>query len=82
MSKDTISRITDKVIEDTTEWCNRPLESVYPVMFIDAIFVRVRCGDSFCQTCCKARGLHTMVRPQFSIGGRFALCQASGFSSR
>jgi transposase-like protein len=25
VSKDTISRITDKVIEEMTEWCNRPL---------------------------------------------------------
>jgi putative transposase len=45
VSKDTISRITDKVIEEMTEWCNRPLESVYPVMFIDAIFVKVRDGQ-------------------------------------
>ena len=26
VSKDTISRITDKVVEEMTEWCNRPLE--------------------------------------------------------
>ena len=44
-SKDTISKITDKVIEEMTEWCNRPLESVYPVVFIDAIFVKVRDGQ-------------------------------------
>ena len=45
VSKDTISNITDKVIEEMTEWCNRPLESVYPVVFIDAIFVKVRDGQ-------------------------------------
>ncbi len=45
VSKDTISKITDKVIEEMTEWCNRPLESVYPVVFIDAIFVKVRDGQ-------------------------------------
>ena len=45
VSKDTISRITDKVIEEMTDWCNRPLESVYPVVFIDAIFVKVRDGQ-------------------------------------
>jgi hypothetical protein len=28
-----------------TEWCNRPLEPVYPVVFIDAIFVKVRDGQ-------------------------------------
>lgn len=45
VSKDTISRITDKVIGEMTEWCNRPLEPVYPVVFIDAISVKVRDGQ-------------------------------------
>lgn len=45
VSKDTISRITDKVLEEMTEWCNRPLDRVYPVMFIDAIVVKVRDGQ-------------------------------------
>ena len=45
VSKDTISRITDKVIEEMTEWCNRPLEPAYPVVFIDAIFVKIRDGQ-------------------------------------
>ena len=45
VSKDTISRITDKVIEEMTEWRNRPLDRVYPVLFIDAIVVKVRDGQ-------------------------------------
>jgi putative transposase len=45
VSKDTISRITDKVIAEMAEWCNRPLESVYPVVFIDALFVKIRDGQ-------------------------------------
>lgn len=45
VGKDTISRITDKVIGEMAEWCHRPLESVYPVVFIDAIFVKVRDGQ-------------------------------------
>jgi transposase-like protein len=45
ISKDTISKITDKVIEEMTEWCNRPLDPVYPVIFIDAIVVKVRDGQ-------------------------------------
>jgi transposase-like protein len=45
VGKDTISRITDKVIEEMTEWRNRPLDRVYPVMFIDAIVVKVRDGQ-------------------------------------
>lgn len=45
VSKDTISRITDKVVGEMTEWQNRPLERVYPVMFIDAVHVKVRDGQ-------------------------------------
>ena len=45
VSKDTISRITNKVCEEMTEWCQRPLDRVYPVLFIDAIVVKVRDGQ-------------------------------------
>ncbi len=45
VSKDTISRITDKVVAEMTEWRNRPLDRVYPVIFIDAIVVKVRDGQ-------------------------------------
>jgi transposase-like protein len=45
VSKDTISRITDLVIAEMTEWCARPLDPVYPVMFIDALVVKIRDGQ-------------------------------------
>lgn len=45
MSKETITRITDRVIETMGEWQNRPLERVYPVVFIDAINVKIREGQ-------------------------------------
>src|SRR5690349_15502971 len=45
LSRDTISRITDKVVEEMTEWRNRPLDRVYPVLFIDAIVGKVRDGQ-------------------------------------
>jgi len=45
ISKDTVSRITDKVTGEMTEWLNRPLETVYPVIFIDAMVVKVRDGQ-------------------------------------
>jgi putative transposase len=44
VSRATISTITDKVIDGMTEWQNRPLDPVYPVIFIDAIHVKVRDG--------------------------------------
>ena len=45
LSKDTISRISDRVLEEMTEWLHRPLDAVYPVIFIDAIVVKVRDGQ-------------------------------------
>nr|WP_240972277.1 IS256 family transposase [Microbispora sp. CL1-1] len=45
VSKQTISTITDAVIEGMTEWQNRPLDPVYPVVFIDAIHVKIREGQ-------------------------------------
>jgi len=45
VSRQTISTITDKVIEGMTEWQNRPLDPVYPVLFIDAIHVKIRDGQ-------------------------------------
>jgi transposase-like protein len=44
VSRQTISTITDKVIEGMHEWQNRPLDPVYPVIFIDAIHVKIRDG--------------------------------------
>ena len=44
VSRQTISTITDKVIEGMNEWQNRPLDPVYPVIFIDAINVKIRDG--------------------------------------
>jgi len=45
VSKQTISTITDRVIEGMSEWQNRPLDAVYPVVFIDAINVKIREGN-------------------------------------
>jgi len=45
VSKETISRITDKVLEEMNDWVARPLESTYAAIFIDAIVVKVRDGQ-------------------------------------
>ncbi len=45
VSKQTISPITDKVIDGMAEWQNRPLDAVYPVIFLDAIHVKIRDGQ-------------------------------------
>src|SRR5437764_496017 len=45
VSKETISRITDKVIEEMNDWAARPLDAIYAAVFIDAIVVKVRDGQ-------------------------------------
>jgi transposase-like protein len=45
VSKDTISAITDRVVEGMAAWQSRPLDAVYPVMFIDCIHVKIRDGQ-------------------------------------
>ncbi len=45
VSKETISRITDRVVAEMNEWANRPLDAVYVAVFIDAIHVKVRDGQ-------------------------------------
>ena len=45
VSKDTISRITEKVAGEMAEWASRPLDRVYPVIFVDALVVKVRDGQ-------------------------------------
>jgi putative transposase len=44
LSHDTISRITDAVAEEVKAWQARPLEELYPVIYLDALVVKVRDG--------------------------------------
>jgi putative transposase len=45
VSKDTISAITGRVLDAMAEWQSRPLDPVYPVVFVDAIRVKIRDGN-------------------------------------
>src|SRR5947209_1771477 len=42
ISRETISKITDQIVDDMTAWQNRPLDRCYPVVLIDAIVIKVR----------------------------------------
>ena len=44
VSPDLISRVTDGVLEELQEWQSRPLDAVYPVIFIDALMIKIRDG--------------------------------------
>jgi putative transposase len=45
VSRESISKITDRVLEDLAQWQNGPLDRVHPVIFIDAIVVKFRDGQ-------------------------------------
>jgi transposase-like protein len=42
VGRDTISRVTDAVLEDVEAWRTRPLDAVYPIVYFDALRVKVR----------------------------------------
>src|ERR1700675_1307236 len=42
VSPDLISRVTDAVLDEVREWQSRPLDPVYPVVFFDALRVKIR----------------------------------------
>lgn len=46
VSHETVANITDAINEQVTEWRNRPLDEVYPIIYIDAIRLRVRDGGA------------------------------------
>jgi len=45
VSRETVSRITDKVVAEMSDWSSRPLDAAYAAVFIDAIHVKVRDGQ-------------------------------------
>ncbi|TQM36299.1 putative transposase [Pseudonocardia cypriaca] len=44
LSHDTISKITDSVLEEVKAWQSRPLEEIYPIVYLDALVIKVRDG--------------------------------------
>ena len=42
ISSSLVSRVTDNVLDDISAWQNRPLSSVYPIVYLDCIVVKVR----------------------------------------
>jgi putative transposase len=49
---DLISRVTDAVLDDVREWQARPLEDVYPILFLDALMVKIRDGGAVRNKAC------------------------------
>ena len=58
VSPDLISTVTDAVLEAVGEWQNRPLEPMYPIVFFDALRVKIR-EEGLVRN---KRGLHRPLR--------------------
>ncbi len=52
VGRDTISRVTDSVLEDIQAWRSRPLDELYPIVYFDAMTVKVREDRSVQNRCC------------------------------
>jgi putative transposase len=46
VGRDLISRVTDAVMDDVRAWAQRPLDDVYPVVFLDALVLKIREGGT------------------------------------
>ncbi|MEU1535957.1 IS256 family transposase [Streptomyces fagopyri] len=45
VSPDLISKVTDAVVDELVSWQNRPLDAVWPIIYIDALWVKIRLGS-------------------------------------
>jgi putative transposase len=52
VGRELISKVTDAVMEDVREWAKRPLEGVYPAIFLDALVLKIREGGSVQRKAC------------------------------
>jgi putative transposase len=52
VGRDLISRVTDAVMDDARAWQQRPLEDVYPVVFLDCMVLKIRDGGSVQRRAC------------------------------
>ena len=52
VGRDLISRVTDAVMDDARAWQQRPLDDVYPVVFLDALVLKIRDGGSVQRKAC------------------------------
>ena len=52
VSPDLISKVTDTVLADAKAWQNRPLERVYPIVYLDALVVKIRDGHTVKNQAC------------------------------
>jgi transposase-like protein len=77
VSRETVSKITDTILEEMGDWLNRPLEQVYAAVFIDALVVKIRDGQvtnrpAYCAIGVTADGTRDILGIWIGAGGEGA----------
>ena len=76
VSPDLISKITDTVLADAKAWQNRPLERVYPIVYLDALIVKIRDGHAVRNQACYGTGHRAECQGRSLLAGAGSLPEA------
>jgi putative transposase len=79
VGRDLISRVTDAVMDDARAWQQRPLDDVYPVLFLDAFVLKVRDGGSVQRKACYLALAITMDGQREVLGMWFEQTEGAKF---
>ena len=79
VGRDLISRVTDTVMDDARAWQTRPLDDVYPVVFLDALVLKIRDGGSVQRKACYLALAITMDGEREVLGMRFQDSEGAKF---
>src|SRR5438270_616836 len=79
VGRDLISRVTDAVLEDVKAWQQRPLDDVYPVLFLDAFVLKIRDGGSVQRKACYLAMAITMEGRREVLGMWFQATEGAKF---
>src|SRR5690348_10214357 len=79
VGRDLISRVTDAVIDDVKAWQQRPLDDLYPVLFLDAFVLKIRDGRSVQRKACYLALAITMDGQREVLGMWFQQAEGAKF---
>jgi putative transposase len=79
VGRDLISRVTDAVMADVKAWQQRPLDDVYPVVFLDALVLKVRDGGQVQRKACYLALAITMDGERDVLGMWFQQAEGAKF---
>jgi putative transposase len=79
VGRDLISKVTDAVMDDARVWQTRPLDDVYPVVFLDALVLKIRDGGSVQRKACYLAMAITMDGEREVLGMWFQANEGAKF---